>query len=81
MKPALRIICWYGLLVLPMIAALYSHGAFLSAGMGLLAALVISIFAYNNIAELARSNRRQARRVAEVGEMKKEFVSHVSHEL
>jgi|SRR5579884_2390177 len=81
MKPALRIVIWYALLVTPMIAGLYSRGAFLSSLMGLFAAAVISIFAYDNIASLARANRRQARRIAEVGEMKKEFISHVSHEL
>ena len=81
MKPAIRIVTWYAFLVAPMIAVLYSNGSFLSATMATFAVAVISIISFHRISELVGENRRQAEHIREVSQMKKNFISHVSHEL
>jgi signal transduction histidine kinase len=81
MKPAVRIVTWYALLVTPMIAVLYVNGSILSATMAIVAMVVISIISFQDIAEIVRHNRSQAERILGVTQMKKDFISHVSHEL
>src|SRR5215467_6116659 len=81
MKAGVRIVTWYVLLVVPMIAVLYSNGSFLSATMAVVAMTVISLVSFQNVSRLARENRSQAERVLEVSQMKQNFISHVSHEL
>src|SRR5215831_11892145 len=81
MKPAVRIVTWYALLVTPMIAVLYVNGSILSATMAIVAMVIISIVSFQDIAEIVRHNRNQAERILGVTQMKKDFISHVSHEL
>ena len=81
MKPAVRIVTWYALLVTPMIAVLYVNGSILSATMAILAMIVISVISFQDITEIVRHNRSQAERILGVSQMKKDFISHASHEL
>src|SRR5215468_619725 len=46
-----------------------------------LAAIVIILYLYLRVRRLKRESRRLAERIVEVDEMKKHFISHVSHEL
>ena len=81
MKQAVRIVTWYAVLVTPMIAVLYVNGSILSATMAIVALVVISIVSYQDISEIVHHNRDQAQQILGVAQMKKDFVSHVSHEL
>jgi signal transduction histidine kinase len=81
MSKAVRIVTWYAVLFAPMIAALYSNGAVLSAVLALAAMAVISFVTFRNIADLVRDRRHQAEHELEVAEMKRNFISHASHEL
>lgn len=81
MKQAVRIVTWYGFLVAPMIAVLYSNGSFLSAMVAIGATAAISFVSYRNIAQLVRNSRSSDEIVLELDRMKQDFISHVSHEL
>ena len=81
MKQAIRIVTWYVLLVAPMIAALFSNGALLSAVVAIIATTLISIIVFRNIVALSSENRQSEQNLSEIGQMKTAFISHVSHEL
>src|SRR5437879_4044382 len=81
MKPAVRIVSWYALLIAPMVAVLYVDGSTLSGTMAIVATAVISIVVFRNIADLAHRNRTLASHLLDVDQTKKDFISHVSHEL
>src|SRR2546423_15707456 len=51
------------------------------AGASLLAAIGIIGYLCMRLARLKRANKRMAERIVEVDQMKKDFISHVSHEL
>ncbi len=81
MRPAVRIVTWYALLVTPAIAVLYSDGSWLSGTMAVIASTAISAAAIRNVSGLARRNGELTGRIGELERVKKDFVSHVSHEL
>src|SRR6266480_4263685 len=51
------------------------------AGASLLAAIGIIGYLCLKLARLKRANKRMAERIVEVDQVKKDFISHVSHEL
>jgi two-component system, NtrC family, sensor histidine kinase GlrK len=51
------------------------------AGLALLVAAVLILYLGITMSRLKRTNRRMASRIVEVDQMKKDFISHVSHEL
>src|SRR5215510_12034895 len=81
MKLALRIIIRYALLIAPMMVFIYAEGNFLSATIGLVAVVVVSLVSAGDIANVMRENRRLKDQLDDVDRMKKEFISRVSHEL
>jgi len=81
MRPAIRIITWYVLLAIPMIAVLYADGFFFSADVAVVALIAISVVAFRRISWLYDQNRQLGDRATDAVQMKKDFVSHVSHEL
>lgn len=71
----------YLLAVAPVVIALVFAGAWLTAAGLILTMTAASLFAWKRIRRVEADNRRFLEQVIEVGQIKKDFISHVSHEL
>jgi two-component system, NtrC family, sensor histidine kinase GlrK len=81
MRTASRIIAWYGVLIIPMIVVLFAQVSWFSGTMAVVALVVISMIAHRRITAITEENRRLEERAAGLDQIKKHFISHVSHEL
>jgi len=81
MRAASRIIAWYGVLIVPMIVVLFAQVSWFSGTVAVVALVVISLVAHRRITAITQENRRLEERAVGLDQMKKHFISHVSHEL
>jgi two-component system sensor histidine kinase GlrK len=81
MKTAIRIVTWYAALLVPLIALILFAVSGITAVLALVAAAIISFFATVRITRLERENVRLRAQAGSVEQVKKDFISHVSHEI